>query len=135
MSDNSPLSPGTRPDEQPLLVVAVCGGQRCRALRALHDDRSPGSPTSDSPIREAVRATPRSMMLSTGCIGPCARAAVVAVGWATMQDRSLAWLSPPVCWGPVETAPRAAALAEWIRALAPTLAAGPAGPAALRRQP
>ena len=119
-------------DDRPLLAVAVCGGQRCRALRALQDDRSPGTPPSDSRLRDAVRTTSRSMMLSTSCLGPCAQAAVVAVGWATMQDRSLAWLWPPVCWGAAETPQRAAALVDWLCALAPTLAVGPPGPAVLR---
>jgi len=121
-------------DDQAILAVAVCGGQRCRALRTLHGDRSPGSPPTDFPLREAVRTTSRSMMLSTSCLGPCAQAAVVAVGWSTIKDGALAWLWPPVCWGATETPQRAAALAGWINALAPAVTAGPAGPAKIRRQ-
>ena len=119
---------------EPLLVVAVCDGHRCGALRARCDDRSPESPDSSQLIREAVRGTKRSVMLSTRCLGPCVQGAVVAVGWATITNRSLAWLWPPVCWGSTETPQRAAALEEWIRALAPTIPAGPAGPAILRRR-
>lgn len=125
-TSRQPLPAKTGADDQPLLLVAVCGGQRCRALRALRDDQSPESPASSSVIREAVRTTRRSMMLSTSCLGPCAQAAVVAVGWATMNDRALAWLSPPVCWGSTETPQNAAALTEWIRASAPTLRTAPA---------
>lgn len=71
-------------------------------------------------------------MISTNCLGPCVRAAVVAVGWARMGDRSLDWLSPPVCWGSTETPQHAAALTEWISASGPTLGTEPADPSAQR---
>jgi len=104
-----------------------------RAPRAA-DDQSLGLPDGSQVIREAVRGTRRTLMLSTDCLGPCAQGAVVAVGWATVKDRSLAWLWPPACWASTETPQRAATLARWINALAPALTAGPAGPAILRRQ-
>lgn len=106
-----------------MLLVAVCGGRRCRALRALADNRWPETPTSDAVIRESVRGTRHAIMLSTGCLGPCAQAAVVALGRATINDRALAWLSPPSYWGSTETPQRAAALGQCINALTPLVEA------------
>lgn len=121
--------PDTTPDDDPLLVVAVCEGQRCRAVRTRQNDRSPDSTASSTVIREAVRTTRRSIMLSTSCIGPCAQAAVVAVGWATVDNQSLSWLSPPTCWGSTEAAHEVTALGEWISAAA----ASPLGAVMSRR--
>lgn len=117
----APRRPGTPAGDDPLLLVAVCGGQRCRAVRALADDRSPDSPTSRTVIGEAVRTTRHSIMLSTGCLGPCAQGAVVALGPATMRGRAMAWLSPPTYWGSTETAQRSAALSRCIIASASTV--------------
>lgn len=116
-----PRHTGTPADAEPLLLVAVCGGQRCRAVRALADERSPDAPTSSSVIGEAVRTTRHAVMLSTGCLGPCAQGAVVAIGAATLTDRALSWLSPPVCWGSTQTAQRAAAISQCIKASAVTV--------------
>lgn len=109
--------------DYPLLLVAVCGGQRCRAVRALDDERSPDSPNSCSVIREAVRSTRNAVMLATGCLGPCAEGAVVAIGAAILTDRALAWVSPPTYWGSTQTAQRAAALSHCIKASAVRVAA------------
>lgn len=111
-------------DEEPLLVVAVCDGHRCRALRALRDDQPSGSPGSSSLIREAVRTSRHTMMLSTTCLGPCAHAAVVAVGRAFLEGSNAVWLAPPVCWGSTETDAHATELAQWIS----TTARGPGPP-------
>ena len=131
MTTNRPPRSADTADNAPLLVVAVCGGQRCRALRALQDDRSPGTPPSSLVISETVRSTRRSVMLSTDCLGPCAHGALVTVGWATMKDHTLAWLAAPTYWESTETPQRATTLIEWISTAASVLATGPANPGKL----
>ena len=126
MTTNRPPRSGVTADNAPLLVVAVCGGQRCRALRALQDDRSPGTPPSSLVISETVCSTKRSIMLSTDCLGPCAHGALVTVGWATMKDNTLAWLAPPTHWESTETPQHATTLIEWIRTAASSLVTGSA---------
>ena len=106
----------TAGEDDTLLVVAVCAGQRCRALRALQDERSPGTTDSSTVISEAVRGTRRTVMLSTSCLGPCARAAVVAAGWGTLRGQALTWSSPPGCWGSTESPQQAATVGAWISA-------------------
>ena len=108
------MTPPDAAPEEPLLVVAVCDGHRCRALRALREDPAVGMAVSGSLIREAVRTTRRSMMLSTSCLGPCAQAAVVAVGRAVLEGSDAVWLAPPVCWASTEDVRHAAELAAWI---------------------
>ena len=107
-----------------VLVVALCGGYRCRALRARH-----GPPvTADSTgqlLRQAVRRRPRSVLISTGCLRPCAGGCVAAVGTGTVGGGELCWSGRPVGLSMVDIPRRAAALAAWISSSAPDLATLP----------
>ncbi len=117
-------SPGTSGTAaSPVLVVAVCAGRRCRALRALHDP-SAADGISDL-LMQSVQRRPRSVLVSTGCLGPCARGCVVAVGTGTAASGELRWAGRPVGLGMVEMPQRAAALAAWIAGSAPDLATLP----------
>jgi hypothetical protein len=116
------LAPGTAAEH--ILVVAVCAGQRCRALRALRDPSAAGNGTSEL-LRQAVRRRPRSVLVSTGCLGPCARGCVAAVGTGSAASGELRWTGRPVGLGMVEMPQRAAALAGWITGSAPDLATLP----------
>jgi hypothetical protein len=108
----------------PVLVVAVCAGHRCRALRALHDPAATGDSTGDL-LRQAVRRRPRAVLISTGCLGPCAHGCVAAVGTGTAAGGEISWAGRPVGLGMVEMPQRAAALAAWISDSAPDLATLP----------
>ena len=109
---------------EPVLVVALCGGYRCRALRTRHDP----SATADRPgqlLRQAVRRRPRSVLIFTGCLGPCAQGCVAAVGTGTAGDGELCWSGRPVGLSMVDLPRRATALAAWISSSAPDLATLP----------
>jgi len=63
--------------------------------------------------------------VSTGCLGPCARGCVAAVGAGTATDGEVRWSGRPAGLGMVEIPERAAALAAWISDSAPDLSALP----------
>jgi hypothetical protein len=106
---------------EPVLLVAVCAGPRCRALRALHDPSAAASGPCGQLLCEAVRQRPGAVLVSTGCLGPCARACVAAVGWGMSHGGQLRWSGRPAGLGLVELPARAAALAAWISGSAPDL--------------
>jgi hypothetical protein len=104
-----------------VLLVAACAGPRCRALRALHDPSAAASGPGGRLLCEAVRHRPGAVLVSTGCLGPCERACVAAVGWGTSRAGELCWAGRPAGVGLVEMPARAAALAAWISGSAPDL--------------
>ena len=110
---------------EPVLLVAVCAGRRCQALRALHDPSASASGNCGQLLKEAVRRRPRSVLISTGCLGPCGRGCVAAVGAGTATEGEIRWTAQPVGLGLVEIPERAAALAAWITSSAPDLSTLP----------
>jgi hypothetical protein len=58
------------------LVIAVCRGQRCAALRELR-----GPDAGIEPLKSAVSRTRGAILISTGCLGRCSLAAVVVLAW------------------------------------------------------
>ena len=117
-----PVTAGTA--AEPVLVVAVCAGRRCQALRDLHVSSADADGTG-ALLRQAVRRRPRSVLVSTGCLGPCARGCVAAIGTGTAASGEICWTSRPVGLGMVEMPQRAVALAAWITSSAPDLATLP----------
>jgi hypothetical protein len=109
---------------EPVLVVAACAGHRCRALRARHDPSAAGGSTGEL-LRQAVQQRPRTVLISTPCLGPCARGCVAAVGTGIAASGEVCWAGRPVGLGMVEMPERAAALAAWISSSAPDLATLP----------
>jgi hypothetical protein len=89
-------------------VVALCLGRRCSA--------SAGAAAATEAVSAAVRETPGAVLVTTGCLGPCALAAVAAVAHRTGSEecsgRTL-WLAG------VHDAERQDALAAWVRAGGP----------------
>lgn len=74
-------------------VITVCTGHRCAAL--LEGAAGDSLPS----LRSAVRASAQAVLMSTGCVGACAQAPVVALsaglvsqGWLDLQRTS--WLGP-----------------------------------------
>jgi hypothetical protein len=112
------------PDEA-VLLVAVCAGHRCQALRALREPSAAGSGSCGQLLKEAVRRSPRAVLISTRCLGPCARGCVAAVGTGTATEGGIHWTGRPVGLGMIEMPERAAALAAWITSSAPDLATLP----------
>ena len=110
---------------EPVLLVAVCAGRRCQALRALHDPSASASGNCGQLLKEAVRRRPRSVLISTGCLGPCARGCVAAVGTGSATEGEIRWTGHPVGLGLIEMPERAAALAAWITSSAPDLSTLP----------
>jgi hypothetical protein len=104
-----------------VLLVAVCAGPRCRALRALNDPSAAASGPDGRPLCEAVRQRPGAVLVSAGCLGPCERACVAAVGWGTSRAGQLHRAGRPTGVRLVEMPARAAALAAWISGSAPDL--------------
>jgi len=123
------MTPGSRlmtsVPAKPVLVIAACAGPRCRALRSLHDPSARASGPCGRLLCEAVRHRPGAVLISTACLGPCERACVVAVGWGTARRGHLSWSGRPVGLSLAEMPARASALAAWISASAPDLAALP----------
>lgn len=113
--------PAASAPAEPVLLVAACGGPRCRALRALHDPSARAPDPCGQLLREAVRQRPGAVLISTGCLGPCERACVAAVGWGMIRGGLLRWSGRPAGLGLVEMPARAAALAAWISGSAPDL--------------
>lgn len=104
-----PRPPAARDPGGPLL--ALCLGHRCSALRALA-----GTQDSVAELQETVRCSRGAVLVTAGCLGPCALAAVAAVAHrdgATGRSGSTVWLAG------VHEAPRADALANWIAAGGP----------------
>jgi hypothetical protein len=100
-------------------VVAVCQGHRCRALLSLQ--QPPGLPA----LREAVRRSRSSVLVSTGCLGPCAHGPVVAVGSGRHAGGALV-LTPQALLGPVD-AGSVAALGRHLSATGPDAPPAAAG--------
>ncbi|MEH3075590.1 MAG: (2Fe-2S) ferredoxin domain-containing protein [Quadrisphaera sp.] len=99
-----PSSSSSGPPAGPL--VAVCTGHRCAALRRLdgEDDALGAS------LREAVRASRGGVLVSSPCVGACARGPVAAVGQreeGQEQPAAVVWL------GDLDRA-RREALAAWV---------------------
>ncbi|HTQ90605.1 MAG TPA: hypothetical protein VMK84_14075 [Streptosporangiaceae bacterium] len=109
------------PAAEPVLLVAACAGPRCRALRALHDPSARASGPCGRLLCEAVRQRPGAVLVSTGCLGPCERACVAAVGWGMSQAGQIRWSGRPAGLSLVEMPARAAALAAWVAGSAPDL--------------
>jgi hypothetical protein len=106
---------------EPVLLVAACAGPRCRALRALHDPSAATSGPCGRLLCDAVRRRPGAVLISTGCLGPCERGCVAAVGWGTSRGGQIRWSARPAGLSLVELPARAAALAAWISGPAPDL--------------
>ncbi|SHF91439.1 hypothetical protein [Geodermatophilus nigrescens] len=92
-------------------VLALCLGRRCSALRELS-----GTSGTVEALREAVARTRGAVLVTAGCLGPCALAAVGAVahrdGESGCSGRTV-WLAG------VHEGERADALAGWIGAGGP----------------
>lgn len=95
-------------------VVAMCLGRSCASAA--------GAAEAQASVSAAVRETAGAVLVTTGCLGPCALAAVVAVahrsGAQECSGRTL-WLAG------VHDAGRQDALAAWVRAGGPGEAAEP----------
>ena len=95
-------------------VVALCLGRRCAS--------SSGAGAAEAAVAAAVRETPGAVLVTTGCLGPCALAAVAAVAHRAVSQecsgRTL-WLAG------VHDPDRQDALAAWVRAGGPGPAAEP----------
>ncbi len=101
-------------------LVMVCLGHRCSALHALATDErcEPGLPT----LMAAVRSTRGAILVTTGCVGHCEIAAVIALGRrpassapvATAPGGVLPFAGGVVLAG-MDRAPRADALCQWVR--------------------
>lgn len=79
---------------EPVRVVAVCQGHRCRALLAAQE------PHGMTALREAVRHSHRGALVSTGCAGPCAQGPVVVLGEG-LVDAGRLRTTPQAVLGPV----------------------------------
>ena len=93
-------------------LLALCVGHRCSALRALA-----GTQDGVAELQETVRCSHGGVLVTAGCLGPCALAAVAVVAHrdgATGRCSGTVWLAG------VHEAPRADALADWIAAGGPT---------------
>jgi len=106
---------------EPVLLVAVCAGPRCRALRALHDPSAATFGPCGRLLCDAVRHRPGAVLISTGCLGPCERACVAAVGWGMSRGGQIRWSARPTGLSMIEMPARAAALAAWISGSAPDM--------------
>lgn len=103
---------------EPVRVVAVCQGHRCRALLAAQE------PDGMTALRHAVRSSHRGALLSTGCAGPCSHGPVVVLGSGVVQDGALHTAQQAVLGpvGPAQVAALGAHLRSAGRVLAPELA-------------
>ncbi|WP_176445674.1 hypothetical protein [Blastococcus mobilis] len=86
-------------------------GHRCSALRGLA-----GTQDSVAELQETVRCTRGAVLVTAGCLGACALAAVAAVAH---RDAPTGRSSRTVWLAGVHEAPRAEALAGWITAGGP----------------
>lgn len=124
-------------DEQQVLLVAVCGGDRCAGLHRLKgSDESDDESASDDRaraaredasvahvcgprMRAAVRERPDAILMTVACPGLCHLGGVVAVGWAASSERRLDWQGRPTLLSRVDEHDRNVALADWVRCGAP----------------
>jgi len=108
---------GTPSDvDDPVLLIATCGGHRCAALHRL---RRGDDGVDRAELREAVGHQPRAVLLTTGCLGRCHDGGVAAVGWATGGREGLRWREQPVAVTEIHLVDRARALAQWVCGAAP----------------
>jgi hypothetical protein len=91
----------------------------------MHDPSASASGHCGQLLKEAVRRSPRSVLISAGCLGPCARGCVAAVGTGTATEGEIRWTGRPVGLGLIEIPERAGALAAWITSSAPDLSTLP----------
>lgn len=91
-------------------LVAVCTGHRCAAL--LEHSCGQALPL----LRTAVRASPDVVLMSTGCVGACAQAPVVALSEGVPGPVAAASMNEPAAG----TTRPAARRTTWL---------GPVGPA------
>lgn len=132
-------TPPPHSGDQPVVLVAMCSGTRCAALRRLDpanpsrardtksgesDARSPYS-ESEQKLRSAIRARREAVLISVPCLGPCSHASVTAVGAGISGPSHLSWLGRPTLIGLSERPDRAAALADWVTSAAPDPASIP----------
>ncbi|WP_188538051.1 hypothetical protein [Kocuria dechangensis] len=87
-------------------VVAVCHGHRCAGLRRLH-----GTADHADRIREAVKATPGAVLITSPCLGRCEMASLAAVA---RRDGPSGRVGPTVWLSGLEDECRAEALTAWI---------------------
>lgn len=81
---------------EPAPLVTVCLGHRCAALHNTGDTDRLG------PLRHAVRNCAQAVLVSTGCLGPCALAPVMSVQQITMAVAPRLVAGPPVWLGPID---------------------------------
>ena len=114
-------------DDQQVLSVAYCNGNRCAELRRLQSDPLatdlPTRPTQSlstlDTLRSAIRQRPGSMLTTTGCLGYCERAPMAALGWAVLTDTGARWIQRPFGVGLLDRPGRTDALGQWIATTAP----------------
>ena len=89
-------------------LVALCTGHRCAALHRLA-----GTGDAVDQLAEAVRHTSGAVLVTTGCVGACDRAAVAGLAHrAAGSDRP-----GPATWvTEVHTPERTADLLAWVTA-------------------
>lgn len=109
------------------LYVMVCDGHRCGALL-----RSPDGDALQE-LRQAVRTSRRTVLISTGCLGGCSEGPLVAVASGQrvgrqVQAQGMWWL------GPMDR-DRLGVLAGWVEDGGPEVTPLPPELDALRRQP
>lgn len=128
-------------DAKPVVLVAMCSGQRCAALRRLHEghlheghlhetdrdeDGNCRHSQSEDLLRRAIRDRPEAVLVSVPCVGPCSHGSVAVVGPGLAGDGHLTWLGRPTVLGLTEDPQRAHALADWIASTAPDVSSLPA---------
>lgn len=99
--------------------VAVCTGHRCAALRRLDGEQD----LLGASLRDAVTGGRGGVLVSSPCLGACARGPVVGVGLrdgGSTRPGRLTWL------GDLD-AVRRAVLAAWVGRLGRTAAPGQPG--------
>ena len=117
--------------QQDILLVGVCAGRRCAALRRL-DAANPHQNAATDPdvqhglrsesevlLRRAVRRRAGAVLMSVPCLGPCSHASVTALGAGLARPNSVSWLGRPAVFGLSQTPDRALVLADWIGTDAP----------------
>lgn len=115
---------------QEVLLVAYCNGNRCAGLRRLHcAEPAAGSPARPSsvlePLHRAIRGRPRSLLVSTSCLGHCELAPMAALGWGLITDTGARWTHRPIGVGLIDRPGRVDALGQWIATTAPSLDTAP----------
>ncbi|WP_146069513.1 hypothetical protein [Cryobacterium sp. Y11] len=106
-------------------LVALCAGYRCNALHRLAD----GQNGADR-LRSTIAASRGAILVSTECLGACARGAVAAVA---RRDGSTGMTGPSVWLGGLDQPVALDALLGWIASGGPVRIHAPADdiPAAL----